>query len=30
VKEVNKKEIIVAKYRLDLEGLKEGKNEGKE
>jgi hypothetical protein len=27
VKEVNKKEIIVAKYRLDLEGLKEGKNE---
>jgi hypothetical protein len=27
VKEVNKKEIIIAKYRLDLEGLKEGKNE---
>ena len=30
VKEVNKKEIIVAKYRLDLEGLKEAKSEGKE
>jgi hypothetical protein len=30
VKEVNKREIIVAQYRLDLEGLKEAKSEGKE
>jgi hypothetical protein len=30
VKEVNKKEIIIAKYQLDLEGLKEVKSEAKE